>query len=69
MKGLQGAVASGFRIRELVAVQNKCGECKNQKDVLLCLAYFLSDFVEMPPLTTFKELVLIREKIETPTWE
>ncbi len=38
-------------------MQLKCGKGKDQKDVVMCSAYFPSDSVEMPSPAEFKELI------------
>ncbi len=57
MKGVQKNVVPGFITRELVVVQIKYGESKDQKDVVVCSAYFPLDSVEIPRPAEFKELL------------
>ncbi len=57
LKGMQGNVTPGYTTRDLVAVQIKREEGKDQTDLVLCSAYFPSDSAEMPPLIEFKEMV------------
>ncbi len=57
MKGIKDNVVPGFVTRDLVAVQFKCGEGKDQKDVVVCSAYFPSDSVEVLPVLPFEESV------------
>ncbi len=53
---MQSSVVPGS-YRDPVAVQIKCGEVKNLKDVVVRSAYFPSDSMEIPPHTEFKELM------------
>ncbi len=57
MKGMQGSMVLGFIIRDLVTVRIRYGEGKEQKDLLICCAYFPSDSVEVPLPTEFEKLV------------
>ncbi len=54
MKGVQGNYSTWFYNTELVAVQIKCWEGEDQKDVMVCLTYHTSDSVDMPPPTEFR---------------
>ncbi len=50
-------------------MQIKCGEGNNQKDMVVWSAYLLSDSVEMPLPTEFKELLVeynFKKKVELP---
>ncbi len=42
-KGMQRRVVPGFVAGHLVASQTKVGWCSDQKDKVVCSAYFLSD--------------------------
>ncbi len=55
MKGVQGFVISDFTTKDLIATQIECGQDKQQKALLVCPAYFSSDFMEMLPTAEFKE--------------
>ncbi len=57
MRGVQGNVIPSFITGDLFAGQIKCGESKDQKDMVVCLAYFPSYSEAMPPSTKFKELI------------
>ncbi len=57
IKGMQCCIVPGFVTRDLVAVQIKIGESGDQKDVVICSAYFPSDSGTPPPPKEFKELV------------
>ncbi len=64
MKGVWGNAVPGFTTRDLVAVQIKCLESKNQRDVMVRSAYFPSDNEEIPPLTDFNHMV--EQRVFTP---
>ncbi len=57
MKKVRGNAVTSIITRDVVAVSIKCREGKDQKDVVVCSAHFLSDLVEMSPRAEFKELV------------
>ncbi len=57
IKGMQCRIVPGFVTRDLVALQVKIGESGDQRDVIICSAYFPSDSGTPPPPKEFKELI------------
>ncbi len=57
IEGMQCCVVPGFVTRDLVALQVKILESGDQRDVIICSAYFPTDSGTPPPSIEFKELV------------
>ncbi len=57
IKGMQCRIVPDFVTRNQVALQIKIGENGDQKDIVVCSAYFPSDSGTPPPPKEFKELV------------
>ncbi len=71
INGVLGYVVPSFTTKDLIAAQIKCGKGKDQKDVVVCSVYFLSNSVEIPYTTEFKELeeYCSEKKNGTPGWQ